>query len=150
MKQLLWISLFGKIILLTAYPLHFGANEWMILELDKNLKAVNGGAALFVQVPINDHRIVNLKGSDDVFRDLEVAFPDKSIKAVLTTSRGKDLSFSNTRFAISDFSFSKEDSVRIMLTYDGPVPTDVTFDSVKIKSIQPINNAKVFWKNYSQ
>ncbi|MEW6518581.1 MAG: hypothetical protein AB1461_04130 [Thermodesulfobacteriota bacterium] len=150
MKQLLWILLFGKIILLTESPVNIGDNEWVMLDLAKNLKAVNGGAALFIQLPVDDYRIVRLKGADDAFKELEEAFPDGSIEAVLRTTHGKELYFSNISFTISDFSFSKEDSVRIKLAYNGPVPTDVVFDSIKMKSLQTINNAKVFWKNFSQ
>jgi len=150
MKQLIWILLFGKMILLTESPVNLGANEWFSLDLKKPIQAINGGATIFIQVPIDDPRIVQIKGSDDIFKDLSTIFPKKTIEARLENSHGEILLFNNFKFSVSDFSLSKEESVRIKLTTDKSVPTNLKFESIAIKSVQPINNAKIFWKNYSQ
>lgn len=149
MKQLIWIFLFGKIFLLTDMAVNIEADKWFSIKLDEPIKAITGGAAILVQIPITDSRIQKIKGSEDVFKELKNLFPKGSVEAELTTSKKEIYSFKELNFQVSDFSFSKEDSVRLTLSYNRPVPTDVKFTSVRIKSLQPINNAKIYWKNYT-
>ena len=135
--------------MLTSSPVNIETNKWFFLELDEPIKAINGGAAILIQIPNTDSRILNIKGSEDVFKELRRIFPQGSVEAELTTSEDETILFKDVNFQISDFSFSREDSVRLIIAYNRPVPRDVKFKSIRIKSSVPINNAMIYWKNHS-
>ena len=148
MKTLFLILFFSKTILLTPTPVDL-TNNWLEITPQESFSAITGGASILIQVPIEDSRIKTINRDGDIFNQLDRIFPPETYEAILTDSKGNIILLSERHFSISDFSFTREDSLHISLSAKSPMPTKVEFISVKIKSISVINNVKIYWKNYS-
>ena len=149
MKELILILLFGKAILLTMSPVNLN-NNWLELTPLKTFKALNRGASLNVQLSTDDMILKSINHNEDIFSQLDKLIPDGTIEAAVVDENNSVIELSNKDFSISDSTFSREDSVRIILVPRKPFPTGVDFKLVKIRSNIKLNNVNIFWKNYSK
>ncbi len=133
-------------ILLTPELITIG-NEWKTITPKETFSAITGGASIIIQISINDKRLKKINKEKDIFEQLEHIFPKESVEGNLIDLKGNTINLPEKYFSISDFTLYKENSIRLMLTTSGPMPIDIKFKSVRLKSKEPITNVKVFWKN---
>ncbi|MBU1138636.1 MAG: hypothetical protein KKA76_06640, partial [Proteobacteria bacterium] len=141
MKLFFMILFFGKEILLTSSPVDI-TNEWLILNLEKQISAINSGATLNVQLSPNDPIMSKLQTLDDPFDGLVKNFPNETIEAILIDTNNDEVKFQSGSFSISDFTFQRSDSVRIKLLDRTGVLLNRKFKTLKIKSEIPLENVK--------
>ncbi len=141
------ILFLGKTILLTPSPVDL-SNQWLELTPNITIEAVTSGASLGIQISPNDPLLNNVKNSKDVFGKLKEAIPIGTLVAKLIDLNGHEILLSHSYFSISDFSFSREDSVRILVTSAKSIPTDLKFNKIKIMSSIEIKDVKIYWKNF--
>lgn len=149
MKMFFLILLFGKEILLTSTPVDI-TNDWLVIELEKQIGAINSGATLNVQLSPTDPLMHELKQLDDPFDGLVKHIPNSTIEVVLVDSNNNKVVFVNGLFSISDFEFERPGSVRIKLFDTTGVLLDRKFKTLKIRSDITFKNVHIGWKNYSK
>lgn len=147
MKTFFLILFFSKVILLSSESITIDS-EWIEIRPEKKLSAITGGANLRLEIPPDDYRIQKIDKTGDIFKQLDTAFPQGEIEAILIGENNLSIRLNRRRFLISDFTFSKEDSVHLTLYPEHGMPTKIKFKMVKIRSNKKIENIKIYWKNY--
>lgn len=144
------ILLFGKEVLLTDSPITL-TDEWTEITIERKINAITHGASLNIELATSDPILNELKDSIDPFSKLESIIPEGSIESFIIFDKNLQVRLINSSFSISDFTFSKDGSVRIMLTPANKlIPARKNVKSVKIKSNMLLNNVNIIWKNYSK
>ena len=134
MKALLMMLLLSKTLLLTPIPIDL-SNTWTELTPKKPLKAITGGAGIYIDVTA-------LVSKDTSAEELQKYFPSGSIVARLVDKKGYEFLMVNEQaYSTSD------EEIRLILLNDSPTPTDKKFVKVFIKSKKPFSNVKIIWKN---
>ncbi|NTW33511.1 MAG: hypothetical protein HGB12_12970 [Bacteroidetes bacterium] len=148
MKALFLILFFSKVLLLTPEPVTI-SSEWFEINPQKTFSAITGGANIRIRIPVNDYRIKKIIKEKETFEQLENIFPKESIEAYLYGENNYIAHLSIVGFAVSDFNFKDEGSLHILLRPAFPIPTNVKFNRLKIKSNPEIENVKIYWENCS-
>lgn len=133
MKTLLLLIFFGKTILLNPTPITIG-EEWIEIKPEKEFSAITGGAAILIDIT---HQLENFNDFEEVKRK----FPKGTVSGVLITTNGKEIVIENT-----DSMFSNKEA-QLGLNTNGPMPTDMKFSKLKLKSKIEIPKTKIYWKN---
>jgi hypothetical protein len=131
----------GKAILLTPVPVDIN-NLWLELELNKPLQAITGGASLEVRFSRKYQLFMGLKNSNEIIEVAKKAFPEDMIEAKLVAQNGNEIILSHRVLSISN------DYVSYGIVDIVPLPTNVKFNELKLKSSIEINDVEIFWKNY--
>lgn len=144
MRYLVLSIIFGKFIILTPTAV-FIDNEWFIINLHKPISAITNGAYIEIELPTNGDIVQSLDPTENLSEQLHDIFPYDSIKVELA-NKNEIIKLKYLRYAIYDFKLKKEKSISIIVSGDIPVKTK--YNQVKIKSITPLSNVKVCWRNF--
>lgn len=121
-------------MLLTPVPIDLG-NEWLEFIPNKPLKAVTGGAALYLDLTKNVADIWDTNSHDK-------KFPRGTIQAELVPENGQPIMLANeSGYSISD------NTVSVMITPNSEIPTKIKFTKVRLRSSVPLKSVKLTWKN---
>ena len=123
---------FLETVLITPMPITIDS-EWISIKPEKSLEAITGGASIYVDVtqylePLN-------------FSDESNKLPDSLIEGKLIQKNGIEITITNSGESHSN------DSVWSIVSSSNPIPTDVEFVEVKLKSHSVFENVNVYWKN---
>ncbi len=108
----------------------------MSLKLEKPLEAITGGASIRIDVS----QYVKSFESQEVSGQ----FPDGIIEGKLIQKNGHEISLTNSG------SSHGNDSVRLIVSADSPLPTGVKFVGIKLRSKIILESVNVYWKNGQQ
>jgi len=126
------LILFLETALITPVPITIDG-EWVSIKPEKSLEAITGGAAIYIDVT------KYLKPLE--FGDESNRLADGIIEGKLIQKNGNEIALINTGESHSN------ESVRSIVSSSKPVPTDVEFVEVKLKSQSVFKNVNVYWKN---
>ncbi len=123
---------FLETVLIAPTPITINS-EWISIKPETSLEAITGGASVYVDVtqylePMN-------------FSDKSNKLPDGIIEGKLIQKNGNEIALINTGESHSN------DSVWSIVSSSKPIPTDVEFVEVKLKSQSVFKNVNVYWKN---
>jgi hypothetical protein len=137
MREFLMLLLFHKTLLLTPVPID------LVAEVDQRIAgtvvAINSGASFHVQIPELPPKAVERA---DFEQQLSRTYPPESIELVARSKSGQQFRFVNG----TAISYSKDD-VRLLLHSKEPFSSDVTFDSIVIRSKKNIQGVRIYWEN---
>ncbi len=136
MKEFFALLFFSSSMVLTPVPIDLGS-EWLEFIPKKPLKAVTGGAALYLDVTKNVGDIWDTNSHDK-------KFSIGTIQAELIPENGKSIMLANeSAYSISD------NTVSMMITSNSEIPTKIKFTKVRLRSSVPLKAVKLTWKNSS-
>lgn len=153
MKELFLLLFFGKSLLLTPAPITIGPS-CSVLQPDKTLHVVNGGAALEIRLKPGSNTTSKTINPVSASSDLGAAFPVGTVTAQLDRKDGSRVIAVNSDVGTgADF---------YELNLRPPVPLGSpkgllpayrdgdSFISVTICSKSPIINAQVYWQTATE
>lgn len=143
MKEFLLILFFAKELLLTPVPVSF--NGSLIVVPEKPVSAITKGATLQIDVT----QMVPV-GSGGLFRYWETGefkrqFPPGALSASLVEVNGR-----TTVLHYEGQAAISKDRLWLVLGNDKTVPTGVQFVKISIFSEIPLENVKIYWRNYAK
>jgi len=138
MKELLIVLIFGKTILLTPSPILIGP-EWVDISISKQLVAINEGASVLLDISSLPHD----KDLQAVRKEIDAKYPKGSVKGQLVTNDGVVHELFNV-----GLSWNKK-ATRLILSSEQPIPKDIHFVKVRLRSEYLIETTYVYWKNHS-
>ncbi len=133
MKELFLLIFFLKTILLTPDPVTISNNALEIFP-EKPLKAITGGAAIYIDVSNYGNKKVS-------FDEIRKKFPERSVHGKLVTKNGKEIILRHQGFSTSN------DEIRLIVGGIESVPTDTKFVKVVLWSEKELKDVKVIWIN---
>lgn len=126
-----------KTILITPSPITLGS-EWVVLKFEEPVKAITGGAAIYVDVS----QYVEGSGfAAERFKAVDARFPPGVVEGELITVNGEPIFLKSSGASLG------KDSVWLIVTSDGPLPVGVKFVEVRLRSKDPLEDINVYWKN---
>lgn len=141
MMEFLRILFFAKTVLLTPEPINLLGD--VELRPREPLTAITAGASIEIDVSsmITKPRQESV---EDFYRRAEAMFPSGAAEAKLLTKDKREVVLNYDQRGIA---FSN-DTVFLVLSADGGVPTDIEFEIVRLTSRIELQSVKVTWKNY--
>jgi len=135
MKEFFTMLFFGSSLLLTPVPIDIG-KEWVNLTPKKQIKAINCGAKLFLD-------ITKSVGNIDAVGLLDKMLPAGTIEAELIPETGPSYVLRNS----SAYGFSDNKVLAILMA--DSVPLNIKFNKVRLRSSIRLKSVTVTWMNYS-
>ena len=126
------LLLFLETILLTPEPIHIG-NDWISITPEHPIKAITGGAAIYIDV-------TKYIAPFDWDTSSE-HFQEGVVQGRLIKLDGSEITLANSGTSHDN------DFVWLIVDSEAPLPTNVEFVHIKLRSTKPIESALVYWKN---
>ncbi len=133
MKNFFLLLFFLKTVSLTQTPVTI-TNEPLEIIPEKNLSTITGGAAVYICLP-------DYKGKNMDFDEIEKIFPEGTVSGELITNNGTAIKIKHQGYSIG-----REDA-RLIVSGLKPIPTDIEFSKVILRSSIVLNNVDVVWIN---
>jgi len=137
MKTFFLLLFFSKTVLLTPVPISIGS-DWIEVNPDETFSAITGGAAIYIDVSSYVSAELDLSQQVEV---VENQFPNGSITGIIFDEDEKEYSVANKG------SSHGADSVRLLMNFGAPMPTDVEFTKIVLRSDKQLEQVSVYWKN---
>lgn len=142
MKNFFLILFFAKSVMLSDAPMDLlGEAD---LSPDEPVSAITSGAHLRLDLTEQVKGRVDLSDSAGVLAYVERIFPKGTVSGRLVSADGREFPLDRSSAATDG------ESVELLLSAKGGLPTGVDFTTVTVTSIIPLYRVTVTWQNHAK